>query len=117
VLQLKTSLQNGEVIMVPPIKEATKLLTTFIRNVGESSRSFVRWMDGTCIEMPDQRPKGDTDGEPLVMHFNSEVVRMQQVRAPPLMLEHRTASASWFAGVVAACLCWGCCQCITRCRL
>jgi dynein heavy chain len=79
LLQLKTSLQNGEVIMVPPIKEAQKLLQTFVKNVAESSRTFVRWMDGTCIEMPDQRAKGDTDGDPLVMHFSSEVLRMQQV--------------------------------------
>jgi dynein heavy chain len=81
VLQLKTSLQNGEVIMVPPIKEASKLLQAFMRNVGDSSRSFVRWMDGTCIEMPDQRPKGDTDGDPMVMHFSSELARLQQVRS------------------------------------
>jgi dynein heavy chain len=65
--------------MVPPIKEAQKLLQTFVKNVAESSRTFVRWMDGTCIEMPDQRAKGDTDGDPLVMHFSSEVLRMQQV--------------------------------------
>lgn len=67
--------------MVPPIKEAQKLLQTFVKNVAESSRTFVRWMDGTCIEMPDQRAKGDTDGDPLVMHFSSEVLRMQQVCA------------------------------------
>lgn len=79
LLQLKTSLQNGEVIMVAPIKEAQKLLQAYVKNVAESSRSFVRWMDGTCLEMADQRPKGDTDGDPLVMHFSSEVIRMQQV--------------------------------------
>jgi dynein heavy chain len=67
--------------MVPPIKEASKLLQAFMRNVGDSSRSFVRWMDGTCIEMPDQRPKGDTDGDPMVMHFSSELARLQQVRS------------------------------------
>lgn len=79
LLQLKTSLQNGDVIMVPPIKEAQKLLQAYVKNVAESSRSFVRWMDGTCLEMADQRAKGDTDGDPLVMHFSSEVIRMQQV--------------------------------------
>ncbi len=42
-------------------------------------RDFVRWMDGTCVEMPDQRTKGE-EGEPLVMHFNSEVMRIQPVR-------------------------------------
>lgn len=80
MLQLKTSLQNGDVIMVPPIKEGQKLLQAFVKNVAESSRAFVRWMDGTCLEMPDQRQQGDTDGDPLVMHFSSEVLRMQQVR-------------------------------------
>jgi dynein heavy chain len=77
-LQLKMSLQNSEVIVAPPIKEATKLLTNLIKNVAESGKAFVRWMDGTCIEMPDQRPRGE-DGEPLVMTFSSDVIRMQQV--------------------------------------
>lgn len=78
-LQLKTSLQNSEVVVAPPVKEATKLLSAYIKNVAESCREFVRWMDGSCMEMPDQRPKGDIDGDPLVMHFSSEVLRMQQV--------------------------------------
>lgn len=78
-LQLKTSLQNSEVVMAPPVKEATKLMSSFIRNTAEGCREFVRWMDGSCLEMPDQRSKGDTDGDRLVMHFSSEVLRMQQV--------------------------------------
>ena len=44
-------------------------------------REFVRWMDGTCVEMPDQRPAGETEGEPLVLTFNTEVLRIQQVGA------------------------------------
>lgn len=80
--------------MVPPIKEAQKLLQAFVKNVAESSRSFVRWMDGTCLEMPDQRPKGDTDGDPLVMHFSSEVIRMQQVRVGPQCLPLLKCKAS-----------------------
>jgi dynein heavy chain len=78
-MQLKTSLQSGEVVLTPPLKEVSKLLSAYVKNLVESARDFVRWMDGTCIEVPDQRPKGDADGEPLVMHFGSEVLRMQQV--------------------------------------
>jgi dynein heavy chain len=78
--QLKTSLQNSEVAVAPPVKEVSKLLSAYIKNVAESCREFVRWMDGTCLEMPDQRAKGDTDGDPVVLHFSSEVLRMQQVR-------------------------------------
>lgn len=81
--QLKTSLQNSEVVLAPPVKEAGKLLSAYVKNVAESCREFVRWMDGTCLEMPDQRPKGD--GDPLVMHFSSEVLRMQEVRAPAMV--------------------------------
>jgi hypothetical protein len=77
--QLKTALQNGDVVFVPPVKEASKLLATLVKNVAESAREFVRWMDGTCLEMADQCAKGDTDGEPLLMHFSTEVIRMQQV--------------------------------------
>jgi hypothetical protein len=136
--QLKTSLQNAEVVVQPPVKETTKLLTSYVKNVAESCRcgrrphalqpcaktrsptakcdvcaclhwpcnrpyigrrprgawlprrtvarrplrrrEFVRWMDGTCVEMPDQRPHGETEGEPLVMTYNTEVLRIQQVR-------------------------------------
>uniref|UniRef100_A0A383W4S5 Dynein-1, subspecies f n=1 Tax=Tetradesmus obliquus TaxID=3088 RepID=A0A383W4S5_TETOB len=79
LFKLKTSLQNSEVAIAPPVKEVSKLLSAYIKNVAESCREFVRWMDGTCLEMPDQRAKGDTDGDPVVMHFSSEVLRMQQV--------------------------------------
>jgi hypothetical protein len=37
-------------------------------------------MDGTCVEMPDQRPPGETEGDPLVLNFSPEVLRIQQVR-------------------------------------
>lgn len=76
--QLKLSLQAGELVVAPPLKEATKLLAGFVKNVAESGREFVRWMDGTCLEMPDQRPRGE-EGEPLVITFSSEVVRIQPV--------------------------------------
>ena len=36
--QLKTSLQNAEVVVQPPVKETTKLLTSYIKNVVESCR-------------------------------------------------------------------------------
>lgn len=37
-------------------------------------------MDGTCVEMPDQRPPGETEGDPIVLTFMNEVLRIQQVR-------------------------------------
>lgn len=40
----------------------------------------MRWMDGTCVEMADQRPAGETEGDPVVMAFTTEVLRIQQVR-------------------------------------
>lgn len=78
--------------MAPPVKEATKLLSAYTKNVAESCREFVRWMDGTCMEMPDQRPKGETDGDPLILHFSSEVLRMQQVSHDTSLSEHLAVS-------------------------
>jgi dynein heavy chain len=92
-------LQNQEVVVAPPIKEATKLLTALIKNVAESGKAFVRWMDGTCIIMPDQRPKGE-DGEPLVMTFSTEVVRMPQVSSRRLCWQEDHVHS------VAVCQCW-----------
>ncbi len=68
-------------VVQPPVKETAKLLTSYVKNVAESCREFVRWMDGTCVEMPDQRPAGETEGDPLVLTFNTEVLRIQQVRS------------------------------------
>eukprot|EP00882_Tetradesmus_deserticola_P018730 GHRQ01020115.1.p1 GENE.GHRQ01020115.1~~GHRQ01020115.1.p1 ORF type:complete len:210 (-),score=29.59 GHRQ01020115.1:450-1079(-) len=101
--QLKTSLQNSEVVIAPPVKEVTKLLSAYIKNVAESCREFVRWMDGTCLEMPDQRAKGDTDGDPVVMHFSSEVLRMQQVRSI-----HTSKGLSLGRGTIGSACCSGC---------
>jgi hypothetical protein len=46
--QLKTSLQNAEVVVQPPVKETTKLLTSFIKNVAESCRRAPGGGVGAC---------------------------------------------------------------------
>lgn len=60
-------------------------------------------MDGSCIEMPDQRPRGE-EGEPRVMHFNTEVIRLQPVRQGPRGFDD-WAGLSWAVGWAA--LAWG----------
>lgn len=62
-------------------------------------------MDGTCLEMPDQRGgAGDSGashtaaaaaagdgGGPLVLHFGTEVLRVQQVMASAVQVHHDVA--------------------------
>lgn len=87
--QLRAGLQNTDVVVSPPAKEAAKLLNAFLHNVVHSGKEFVRWMDATCLEMPDQRPRseggggrasstgaGGNGGEPLVLHFKEDVVQL-----------------------------------------
>lgn len=37
-VQLKLSLQSGELVVQPPLKEASKLLASYVKNVAESTR-------------------------------------------------------------------------------
>ena len=48
------SLIQPEVVLVPSAVEVSKQLGRLLRNLVESSKPFVRWMDGTCLEAPEQ---------------------------------------------------------------
>lgn len=43
-----------EVVVSPSTSEASKQLGRLLRNLVESAKPFVRWMDGTCAEAPEQ---------------------------------------------------------------
>jgi dynein heavy chain, axonemal len=72
LLQVRLSLSNPEVIVSPTIHDMSKLLTKVWRNIVESTKFFVRWMDGTCVETPEQRI-GREDEEQFVFSFFSDV--------------------------------------------
>ena len=44
-----------EVHVSPPLPEINKVLSKIVKSVVESTKVFVRWMHGTCMETPPQR--------------------------------------------------------------
>ena len=47
-------LATPEVIVSPPLADINKFLSKMVKSLVESTRAFVRWMHGTCIETPPQ---------------------------------------------------------------
>jgi len=59
---------NGKDIMLnPPVNDIYKYLTKLGKNIVESSKLFVRWMHGSCLECPPQII--NEDDEPFVFSF------------------------------------------------
>ena len=54
LLQVRLSLIPPEVVLAPSTGEVTKQLLRTMRNLAESAKAFRRWMDGTCLECPEQ---------------------------------------------------------------
>jgi hypothetical protein len=88
------SLQSTEVVVQPPLPEARKQLARLVRCLVESAKPFVRWMDGSCLETPEQAVPGDED-EPHVFSFYSDL------EASPEVGE---GEGHWLACVVSWCL-------------
>jgi hypothetical protein len=86
-VQVTLSLQNSDILMHPPVAEVNKVLGRLVRSLVDSTKPFIRWMDGTCIETPEQRVRGE-DEEPVVFTFYWDTAANPQVRLLP-------ASTGW----------------------
>ena len=84
---LAVALSAPEIVVQPPLNEATKFLGRLVRNIVECTRPFVRWMHGTCVEAPEQRPKRE-DEEPVVFTFYWDVSANPVVIKTMLTLNH-----------------------------
>lgn len=78
LFKITFSLQNVEIVIQPPVNEVNKALGRLVRSLVESSKSFVRWMDATCIETPEQKGASEDD-EPIVFTFYWDVAANPQV--------------------------------------
>jgi len=87
LFKVSALLSSPEVVVQPPISEVTKFLSRLVRNLVECTRPFVRWMDGTCIETPEQRPNGE-DEEPVIFTFYWDVAANPSVIKTMLTLNH-----------------------------
>nr|Q9SMH3.1 RecName: Full=Dynein-1-alpha heavy chain, flagellar inner arm I1 complex; AltName: Full=1-alpha DHC; AltName: Full=Dynein-1, subspecies f [Chlamydomonas reinhardtii]CAB56598.1 1-alpha dynein heavy chain [Chlamydomonas reinhardtii] len=78
LFKVTVSLQSVDVVVQPPMTEVNKALGRLVRSLVESTKAFVRWMDGTCVETPEQRGATDDD-EPIVFTFYWDVAANPQV--------------------------------------
>lgn len=59
---------NGKhIVLSPSPNDIYKFLTKLGRNIVESSKLFVRWMHGSCLECPPQIL--NEDEEPFIFSF------------------------------------------------
>uniref|UniRef100_A0A674DLM6 Dynein axonemal heavy chain 10 n=1 Tax=Salmo trutta TaxID=8032 RepID=A0A674DLM6_SALTR len=77
LFQIETILSAPEIVLHPKNSEVYKLIMQCVRDTVESTKRFVRWMHGTCIECPPQRVDGED--ESVVFSFYSEVCQHPQV--------------------------------------
>ncbi|XP_053509735.1 dynein axonemal heavy chain 10 isoform X2 [Ictalurus furcatus] len=77
LFQIETILSAPLIVLHPKSNEVYKLIMQCVRDCVESTKHFVRWMQGTCIECPPQRV--DSEDEPFVFSFYSELCQLPQV--------------------------------------
>lgn len=85
LFKVGVSLQSVEIVVQPPMAEVNKSLGRLVRSMVESTKAFVRWMDGTCMETPEQRGANEDD-EPVVFTFYWDVASNPQVIKTMLQL-------------------------------
>ncbi|XP_047141246.1 dynein axonemal heavy chain 10 isoform X1 [Hydra vulgaris] len=77
LFQVETVLSAPEIILLPPATESYKMLLQVVRETVECTKSFLRWMHGSCIEtLPQNIP---TEDEPFVFSFFSDISAHPQV--------------------------------------
>ena len=54
LFRVALALLQPEVVVAPSVGEASRQLGRMLRNLVESAKPFVRWMDATCLEAPEQ---------------------------------------------------------------
>nr|XP_015221526.1 PREDICTED: dynein heavy chain 10, axonemal [Lepisosteus oculatus] len=77
LFQIETILSAPEIVLHPNGNEIYKLTMQCVRDCLDSTKRFVRWMHGTCIECPPQRT--EREDEPVVFSFHSDVSQNPQV--------------------------------------
>ncbi|DBA95316.1 TPA: Dynein heavy chain cytoplasmic [Trebouxia sp. C0006] len=82
-------LNSPEIVVQPGVNDLKKVLGRLARNQVESSKPFVRWMSGTCIETPEVRGASEDD-EPFVHTFFTDVSQNPQIVKTMLNLTQST---------------------------
>ncbi|EDV22455.1 uncharacterized protein TRIADDRAFT_50643 [Trichoplax adhaerens] len=73
LFQIDAILSAPEIVLSPPANDIHKLMVQAVRDVVESTKQFVRWMDGTALETPPRRVEGED--EPIIFSFFSDITQ------------------------------------------
>ncbi|XP_030074215.1 dynein axonemal heavy chain 10 [Microcaecilia unicolor] len=76
LFQTETILSAPEIILHPNANEIYKMCVQCIRGCMESTKNFVRWMHGTCIDCPPQHADED---ELIIFSFFTEISQNPQI--------------------------------------
>uniref|UniRef100_A0A3Q1G9E8 Dynein axonemal heavy chain 10 n=1 Tax=Acanthochromis polyacanthus TaxID=80966 RepID=A0A3Q1G9E8_9TELE len=77
LFQIDAILSDPKIVLQPQSNEISQLIMQCVRNCIESTKQFVRWMHGTCIECPPQRVGGED--EFVTFSFYSDVWQHPQI--------------------------------------
>ena len=75
--KVKATLNAPDVLVSPSLTDIYKYLNKIVKQLVESAKVFVRWMDGTCRECEPQQISDDE--EPVEYSFFNDVAHSQHV--------------------------------------
>ncbi|XP_053336632.1 dynein axonemal heavy chain 10 [Clarias gariepinus] len=77
LFEVEAVFSAAHIVLQPSKSEVHKLIMQCVKDCVESTKHFVRWMHGTCIECPPQIVDGKE--EPIVFSFFSDVSQLPEV--------------------------------------
>uniref|UniRef100_UPI00398F6830 dynein axonemal heavy chain 10 isoform X2 n=1 Tax=Pristiophorus japonicus TaxID=55135 RepID=UPI00398F6830 len=77
LFQVEVHLSAPEIVLKPNASEVYQLTLQNIKDCVETTKLFVRWMHGTCIECTPQYIDGDD--EPIIFSFYSDISQYPQI--------------------------------------
>ncbi|GCC39259.1 hypothetical protein chiPu_0022938, partial [Chiloscyllium punctatum] len=77
LFQVEVHLSAPEIVLKPTAPEVYQLTLQNIKDCMETTKLFVRWMHGSCIECSPQYIEGDD--EPIIFSFYSDISQYPQI--------------------------------------
>lgn len=93
LFKLQVSLSGKELVVTPSTNDVDKFITKSVKNIAESAKVFLRWMNGTCI-ICEPVTVGEED-EPFVYSF------FQDIAANPVVLNLTLAVTQQASAVIS----------------
>ncbi|CAL9696600.1 unnamed protein product [Knipowitschia caucasica] len=94
LFQIDAILSVPKIVIQPLRNEIYRLIMQCVRDCVESTKHFVRWMNGTCLECPPQTVEGDD--EVFIFSFYSDVVQQQQINDSAMSLSQNIKRLLFF---------------------